>query len=177
MAAENLETTGAELGREIEVEVQAAMGAENELTAAEIAAAVSIAADTAVQRDRFEGEPLVKGTVKDAVTDPEGLVDEAAALVEGRRPRRPPTRARRPPTEPQRPRRAAGPAAPPPARHTGAEPGRRAPKATGTTASGGCSLSSSGCSPDPSGCFHDPMAVESTARVASTVPASAATPD
>ncbi|MCT9097065.1 PTS fructose transporter subunit IIB [Haloarchaeobius sp. HME9146] len=85
MAAENLEQTAPELGHEIKVEVQGAMGAENELTAAEIDAAdaVIIAADTAVSRDRFEGKPLVKGTVKDAVNDPEGLIEQAQAEVDG----------------------------------------------------------------------------------------------
>lgn len=83
MAAENLETTAADLGHEIAVEVQGAMGAENELSAEQIAEAdaVIIAADTSVQRDRFEGKPLVKGTVKDAVNDPASLVAEAAELV------------------------------------------------------------------------------------------------
>lgn len=84
MAAENLETTAEERGHDIKVEVQGAMGAENELTADEIAAAdaVIIAADTSVSRDRFEDKPLVKGTVKDAVNDPEGLIDQAAQRAE-----------------------------------------------------------------------------------------------
>lgn len=80
MAAENLRTTGEEMGYDVSVEVQGAMGAQDELTADEIEAAdaVVIAADTAVSRDRFEGKPLVKGTVKDAVNDPESLLREAA---------------------------------------------------------------------------------------------------
>mgnify|MGYP000173937262 CR=1 FL=1 len=84
MAAENLEQTAERLGHEIKVEVQGAMGAQNELTAQEIADAdaVIIASDTAVSRDRFEGKPLVKGTVKDGVNDPEDLFDRAAELVE-----------------------------------------------------------------------------------------------
>lgn len=79
MAAENLETTAEDRGHDIKVEVQGAMGAENELTADEIdaAEAVIVAADTAVNRDRFEGKPLVKGTVKDAVNDATGLIDQA----------------------------------------------------------------------------------------------------
>lgn len=85
MAAENLEQTATNAGHDIKVEIQGAMGAENELTADEIAAAdaVIIAADTAVSRDRFEGKPVVKGTVKDAVNDAEGLIAEATALVNG----------------------------------------------------------------------------------------------
>jgi PTS system fructose-specific IIB component len=84
MAAENLEQTAERLGHEIKVEVQGAMGAENELTADDVADAdaVIIASDTAVSRDRFEGKPLVKGTVKDGVNDAEGLVERAAELVE-----------------------------------------------------------------------------------------------
>lgn len=84
MAAENLEQTAERLGHEIKVEVQGAMGAQNELTAGEIAdaEAVIIASDTAVSRDRFEGKPLVKGTVKDGVNDPEDLFERAAELVE-----------------------------------------------------------------------------------------------
>jgi PTS system fructose-specific IIB component len=84
MAAENLEQTAERLGHDIKVEVQGAMGAENELSAAEIEAAdaVIIASDTAVSRDRFGGKPLVKGTVKDGVNDPESLFDEAASLLE-----------------------------------------------------------------------------------------------
>ncbi|WP_436344138.1 PTS fructose transporter subunit IIB [Natronorubrum sp. FCH18a] len=84
MAAENLETTAEAQGHDIKVEVQGAMGAENELTADDIeaAAAVVIAADTSVSRDRFDGKPLVKGTVKDAVNDPEGLIDQAVQGAE-----------------------------------------------------------------------------------------------
>jgi len=84
MAAENLEQTAADLDHDISVEVQGAMGTEDELTAEEIAAAdaVVIAADTSVKRDRFEDKPLVKGTVKDAVNDAEGLIGEATELAE-----------------------------------------------------------------------------------------------
>jgi PTS system fructose-specific IIB component len=84
MAAENLEQTAERLGHEIKVEVQGAMGAQNELTTSEIddADAVIIASDTAVSRERFEGKPLVKGTVKDGVNDPESLFEQAAELVE-----------------------------------------------------------------------------------------------
>jgi PTS system fructose-specific IIB component len=84
MAAENLRTKAEELGHEISVEVQGAMGAQDELTADEIADAdaVIIAADTAVSRDRFEGMPVVKGTVKDAVNDVESLIHEAVELAE-----------------------------------------------------------------------------------------------
>ncbi|EJN57088.1 PTS system, fructose-specific IIB component [Halogranum rubrum] len=84
MAAENLRTKGEEMGHDMSVEVQGAMGAQDELTSEEIAEAdaVIIAADTAVSRDRFEGKPLVKGTVKDAVNDVESLIREAEELAE-----------------------------------------------------------------------------------------------
>lgn len=84
MAAENLETTAEDRGHDIKVEVQGAMGAENELTADEIdaAEAVIVAADTAVNRDRFGGKPLVKGTVKDAVNDAAGLIEQAVQQAE-----------------------------------------------------------------------------------------------
>lgn len=80
MAAENLERTAANAGHDIKVEIQGAMGAENELTTEEIAPAdvVIIAADTAVRRGRFESKPVVKGTVKDAINDAERLLAEAA---------------------------------------------------------------------------------------------------
>jgi PTS system fructose-specific IIB component len=84
MAAENLETTAEEMGHEIKVEVQGSMGAENELTADDIANAdvVIITADTSVQQDRFEGKPVVKKTVKDGVNDAEGVIREAERVVE-----------------------------------------------------------------------------------------------
>jgi len=85
MAAENLETTAEERGHEIHVEVQGAMGTENEIPADAIAEAdaVLIAADTSVQTDRFDGKVVVKGSVKDGVNDPGGMIDEAIERIEG----------------------------------------------------------------------------------------------
>ncbi len=85
MAAENLEQIATDLGHEIDVEVQGAMGQENELSSEAIAAAdaVIIAADTSVSQDRFEDKPLVKGSVKDAVNDAQGLVEQAIELGGG----------------------------------------------------------------------------------------------
>jgi len=85
MGAENLEQEAQKRGHDIEVEIQGAMGAENELSAEDIEAADAaiIAADTAVNRDRFEDVPLVKGTIKDAVNDVEGLMDEAEEAAGG----------------------------------------------------------------------------------------------
>jgi len=84
MGAENLEQEAAKRGHDIVVEIQGAMGAENELTAEDIAEADAaiIAADTSVNRDRFEDVPLVKGTIKDAVNDVEALIDEAEEAAE-----------------------------------------------------------------------------------------------
>lgn len=88
MAAENLEQTATDLGHEIDVEVQGAMGQENELSSDAIAEAdaVIVAADTSVNRDRFEDVPLVKAPVKDAVNDAEGLIERAIAEVDGEAP-------------------------------------------------------------------------------------------
>jgi PTS system fructose-specific IIB component len=85
MAAENLETTAEERGHDIHVEVHGAMGTENEIPADVLASADAaiVAADTSVQTDRFEGMVLVKGTVKDAVNDPGGLMNEAIERIEG----------------------------------------------------------------------------------------------
>ncbi|MFC4438881.1 MULTISPECIES: PTS fructose transporter subunit IIB [Natrialbaceae] len=85
MAAENLEQVAEANGHEIDVEVQGAMGQENELSSEDIEAAdaVIIAADTSVSQDRFGGKPLVNGTVKDAVNDAEGLLDEAIETAGG----------------------------------------------------------------------------------------------
>lgn len=84
MGAENLEQEAKRRGHDIKVEIQGAMGAENELSSEEIADAdaVIIAADTSVNRDRFENLPLVKATIKAAVNDVEGLMDEAEAAAD-----------------------------------------------------------------------------------------------
>lgn len=84
MGAEGLEQAGEELGYDIRVEIQGAMGAEDELTSEEIteADAVIIAADTSVSRDRFEGNPLVKRPVADAINEAEELLEEAARKAE-----------------------------------------------------------------------------------------------
>jgi len=85
MGAENLEQEAEKRGHDMKVEIQGAMGAENELSTEDIEAADAaiIAADTAVNRDRFENVPLVKGTVKAAVNDVESLIEEAVELAGG----------------------------------------------------------------------------------------------
>jgi PTS system fructose-specific IIB component len=61
------------------------MGAENELSEADIGAAdaVIIASDTSVSQDRFSDIPLIKGTVKDAVNDAEGIITDAIEAADG----------------------------------------------------------------------------------------------
>lgn len=85
MAAENLQKTAEERGHEIHVEVQGAMGTENEIPDDVLAAAeaVIIAADTSVQQDRFGNHIVVKASVKDGVNDAGGLIDEAVERADG----------------------------------------------------------------------------------------------
>lgn len=85
MAAENLEQTARSNGHEIDVEVQGAMGQENELSseAIEAAEAVIIAADTSVNRDRFADTPVVDAPVKEAVNDADGLLERAVEAADG----------------------------------------------------------------------------------------------
>lgn len=76
MAAENLEMAAKELGHEIKVETQGAMGIENELTPAEIDAAdlIILAADIVIEKsERFEGRPKVEVSVQNALKDPASL--------------------------------------------------------------------------------------------------------
>lgn len=77
MAAEQLEKTGKALGHHIKVETQGAMGIENEITPAEIAAAdgVIFAVDIQVeQRERFDGKKIIEVPVKQAIKDPKGVL-------------------------------------------------------------------------------------------------------
>jgi PTS system fructose-specific IIB component/fructose-specific PTS system IIB-like component len=76
MAAEALEKVGKALGHKIKVETQGAMGVENELSGAEIAAAdvVLFAVDIEVeQRERFDGKRIVQVPVQQALKDPQGI--------------------------------------------------------------------------------------------------------
>jgi PTS system fructose-specific IIB component len=83
MAAENIQTTAEARGHDVHVEVQGAMGTQDELPADAIAAAdvAVITADTAVSTDRFEDLPIVKKTVKDGVNKAEAVIREAEALA------------------------------------------------------------------------------------------------
>ena len=86
MAAEKLQVAAAETGHEIKVETQGSIGAENVLTAADIAAAdaVIIAADKNVDLGRFAGKKVLKVGVADGVHKPAELLDRAInAPVQG----------------------------------------------------------------------------------------------
>jgi fructose PTS system EIIB component len=77
MAAEKLEKAARAMGHQIKVETQGAMGLENELTRADIAAAdaVIFAVDIDVeQRERFEGKKVVQVPVQEAIKDPKGVI-------------------------------------------------------------------------------------------------------
>ena len=79
MAAEALSMAGEEMGIEIKVETQGSVGAENQLTDADIreARVVIIAADTNVSKERFAGKTIIEVGVKDAIKDPKGLIQKA----------------------------------------------------------------------------------------------------
>ena len=89
MAAEALEKKAKELGYSIKVETRGAGGAKNVLTADEIERAngITVAADTQVPMDRFQGKPTVVTKVADGINKPEELlreiVDGKAPLYEG----------------------------------------------------------------------------------------------
>ncbi|MBA7607728.1 PTS system mannose-specific EIIBCA component [subsurface metagenome] len=72
MAAEKLETTAEQLGHQIKVETQGAMGIENELMEEDILAAdaVIFATDIAIERaDRFAKLPRIEVPVQHVLKD------------------------------------------------------------------------------------------------------------
>ena len=81
MAAEALQMSAKELGITLKVETRGSVGAENELSAADIAEAnaVILAVDTSVDRSRFAGIPIIEAAVKDAIRDPAALLKKACA--------------------------------------------------------------------------------------------------
>ncbi|WP_332238679.1 PTS fructose transporter subunit IIB [Sporolactobacillus sp. KGMB 08714] len=84
MAQSALQDAARKAGYDCKIETQGAMGAENELSAADIAAAdvVIIGADIGVEgRDRFEGKPIYETSVSSCVTDPKKIVSEAIKLI------------------------------------------------------------------------------------------------
>ncbi|MDQ0361490.1 fructose-specific PTS transporter subunit EIIC [Breznakia pachnodae] len=76
MAQESLEVAAKELGVEIKVETNGAIGAENELTAADInsADAIIVACDKTVDMDRFNGKPVLEVSVTDGINKAKELI-------------------------------------------------------------------------------------------------------
>lgn len=87
MAAEGLEQGAAKLGHTIKVETQGSVGAQNQLTPSDIAAAdiVLIAADTSVDLSRFAGKRIYETGTKGAIGDGAAVVQAALqqAAVKG----------------------------------------------------------------------------------------------
>ena len=82
MAAEQLAKVGKQLGHEVKVETQGAMGIENELSAADIRAAeyVIFACDIEVEkRERFAGLPLIEVPAQQAIKDPAAIYAKLAS--------------------------------------------------------------------------------------------------
>ena len=79
MAQEALQKVAAEIGVGIKVETNGASGVGNKLTAEDIkkAKAVIIAADKAVEMDRFDGKPLISRPVADGIRKTEELINLA----------------------------------------------------------------------------------------------------
>ena len=85
MAAEGLAKKAKEMGVTIKVETQGSGGADNVITAEEVAACkgVIIAADKNVELDRFDGKPLYSCPVTRGINDAEELIN---IILEGKAP-------------------------------------------------------------------------------------------
>ncbi len=79
MAAEALTNTAAEKGIVMKVETNGSGGTKNKLTPEEIANAdaIIVAADKKVDTARFNGKPVIQVPVKDGISRPEELIEEA----------------------------------------------------------------------------------------------------
>ncbi len=88
MAAEALQMAAEELGVQIKVETYGSIGVENEITEDDIkeAHAVIIAADTKIDKEKFEGLPIVEGSVQEAIKNPKKLIQEAMKLEKHEQP-------------------------------------------------------------------------------------------
>jgi PTS system fructose-specific IIC component len=86
MAAKALENAASALGHTIKVETQGSVGAQNVLTADDIAAAdaVVIAADTKVDQSRFQGKPVYVTSTNEAINN--GTTAITAALTQPAQP-------------------------------------------------------------------------------------------
>ncbi len=85
MAAEALQKAARAMGHDIKVETQGSVGAKNQLTAEDIAAAdaVVIAADTQVDTSRFGGKPVYVTSTKHAIKAGREVIDTALAQPAG----------------------------------------------------------------------------------------------
>lgn len=79
MAAESLQMAAKAAGCEMKVETRGSVGVENEITAEDIqsAHAIIIAADTNVDRIRFQNLTIIDATVQEAIKNPKGLIEKA----------------------------------------------------------------------------------------------------
>lgn len=79
MAAEALQIASKELNLDMKVETRGSVGAENPLSAEDIASAdaVIVAADTSTPMERFAGKKVIEVSVKEAIKDPKGLIEKA----------------------------------------------------------------------------------------------------
>lgn len=79
MAAEALKAKAKEMGVRIKVETNGSIGVKDGLTSAEIkeAEAIIIASDKAVEMPRFSGKRLIQVPVKNAIKEPENLINSA----------------------------------------------------------------------------------------------------
>lgn len=79
MAAENLEVKAKELGHEIKVETQGAIGAENVLTQDEINSAdlIIFAIDKKIDESRFNGKTVLEVDANKAIKNPENVINNA----------------------------------------------------------------------------------------------------
>ncbi|HWZ46415.1 MAG TPA: PTS fructose transporter subunit IIB [Candidatus Saccharimonadales bacterium] len=78
MAAARLEKMAKELGHEIKVETQGAMGIENALSESDIrqADAVIFAVDIKVEgRERFKNAQIIEAPLQEAIKNPRGLFE------------------------------------------------------------------------------------------------------
>lgn len=79
MAADSLKQKAEAMGVDIKVETNGSTGVKNELTAADIAKATAIivAADKAVEMDRFAGKHVIEVPVAQGIRKPEELINRA----------------------------------------------------------------------------------------------------
>lgn len=87
MAAKALTKSGEDMGLNVKIEQQGAMGVVNELTQEDIANAdvVLIAADTSIEgEDRFTGKPIVRVKIGQCVTHSKEVLQKIQAAMESR---------------------------------------------------------------------------------------------